>query len=230
MSIIFGACTDHGGAADIDILRCNSRGYIRIGRNLLEWVEVYNDQFNRCDFKFVQFVQIWLMAGPGQYSSVNRRVEGFYPAIQTLLETGDFTYILYRDSTLPDLTCSTPGTDNLHIVLMQKLCQFNNSCFIGDREKSPFNFEWGIGEGIQWFSRQNKNVYELVSWDIIFGKRRCSCLRTRAASVSGVSWGKTGTSTLAMMSPLSYSLFTKCTVQPEVCSPALSTARCTLIP
>src|SRR5690625_7514097 len=63
MSIIFGACTDHGGAADIDILRCNSRGYIQIGRSILEWVEVYNDQLNRRDFKFVQVVQIRLMAG-----------------------------------------------------------------------------------------------------------------------------------------------------------------------
>src|SRR5690625_7270951 len=58
MSIIFGACTDHGRVANIDILRCNSRGYMRIGRNLLEWVEVYIDQLNRADFIFVKFINI----------------------------------------------------------------------------------------------------------------------------------------------------------------------------
>src|SRR5690625_7840210 len=106
------------------------------------------------------------MAGPGQYSSVNRRVEGFYPAIQTLLKTGYFTYILYRDSTLPDLTCSTPGTDNLHIVLMQKLCQFNNSCVIGDREKRPCNYEGGIAEGRQWRGIENTEDTEQISCDM----------------------------------------------------------------
>ena len=52
------------------------------------------------------------------------------------------------------------------------------------------------------------------------GRGRCSAASTRAASVSGVSPGSTGTAAWAMIGPLSIAARTKCTVQPCSLTPA----------
>ena len=58
----------------------------------------------------------------------------------------------------------------------------------------------------------------------------CSCSSTRAARVSGVSPGSTGTSVCATTGPRSYSSSTRCTVTPDTLSPEARTALCTRSP
>src|ERR1043166_8118710 len=63
-----------------------------------------------------------------------------------------------------------------------------------------------------------------------FGSNRCSASRTRAARVSGVSPGITGTRSCAMIAPRSNSSSAKCTVAPDSFAPRASTASCTWWP
>src|SRR5690625_5347118 len=67
--------TQHGGSANVDILRCDSRGDLRTTDRLFEGVEVHDDQFEGADIQFFNLPEILLVAGSGQHTAMNRWME-----------------------------------------------------------------------------------------------------------------------------------------------------------
>ena len=128
ISVVFRGGTHHGWATDIDVLNRQCQMTVFFGNGGGERIEVNHDQINRVDAVFGHHIIV--LTTTAQYSAVNFRMQGFYPAIHHFRETGVIRYFNRRNLVVDQQLVSTAGGQNFNTSRLQGLGEFDDSGFI----------------------------------------------------------------------------------------------------
>ena len=86
---VLGCAANHRRAADIDILNRVFKRNAFLGDSLTERIQVYTDQFDSLDSVLLKGLHMGRDVPAGKDTAVDLRMEGLYPAVAYLRETGD---------------------------------------------------------------------------------------------------------------------------------------------
>ena len=135
--IVLGGGTYHGGAANIDVFDGVFQGAIRVGHGGLERVQVDHHQINAADAVVRHYLLV--LAATAQDAAVHFRVQGLHPAGHHFRETGVVGDFAYRDALVLQLLVGAARGEDLHALLGQGLCKFDDTCLVGNTDQCTFN-------------------------------------------------------------------------------------------
>ncbi len=134
--VVLGRGTDHGRAADIDVLDdLLTRAAARHG--LLKGIEVDHKQVDRADRMGLHRRHVLGIVAHSQQAAVNQRVERLDPAVHHLGKAGDLRNVLHRQAGIADRLCRAAGRDQLHAHARKGRSQFDNTALVGHRKECP---------------------------------------------------------------------------------------------
>ena len=135
--VVLGGRAHHGGAANIDVLDGVFQGAIRVGHGGLERVEVDHYQINAADAVVGHY--LFILAATAKNAAVHFRVQGLHPAGHHFRETGVVGDFAHGDALVLQLLVGAAGGEDLHALLGQGLCKFDDTCLVGNTDQCTFN-------------------------------------------------------------------------------------------
>ena len=126
--MVFRRGPHHGRTADIDIFDRVFETAVGIGDGLLKRVEVDDDQVDSCDIVLAHHFVV--DAAASENAAVNHRMQGFYATRHHFRKAGVIGNLGNRDTVFGDQSGGTAGGQQLDIVFLQGLRQFDDAGFI----------------------------------------------------------------------------------------------------
>src|SRR5690554_31536 len=126
--VVLGRSTDHGGAADVDVLNGGGQIAIRIGHGVFKRVQVHHHHVDGVNAVLAHDGIIG--TATAQNATVDLRVQGFYPAVHHFRETGvvghfSDRYVVF----LEQAECAASG-EQLNAAFSQGTAKIDDAGFI----------------------------------------------------------------------------------------------------
>src|SRR5690606_190122 len=130
----------HGRPADIDVFNRIGKGAPGFGDGFAEWIQVDHEQVDAVDTVFFQGIQVLGAVAARQQAAMYFGMQGFDSAVQDFGAAGMAGYFGYGKAGLGQELGGSAGGQQRHAALGQSLGEFNNTGFVGNRNKGSLNF------------------------------------------------------------------------------------------
>ncbi len=104
-------------------------------------VEINNQKINVTDVIVLHGLNVAFIIALGQNAAMDFGVQRFNAAIHDFGKTGMVRYVFNLNTGLFHGLGGAPGGENFNAVALQFFGKFNNACFIGYGNQSPFNLD-----------------------------------------------------------------------------------------
>jgi hypothetical protein len=130
VSIIFGRGTQHGRAADVDVLDCVLEGAPLSGHGLLKGIEVHDHQVDGLDAVLFHLLHMFRIAAPAEDPAMHLGVQGLDPAVEHLGESREFRHILDLDPGIAKHLCRSARGQDLNAEFLDPLGEVENAFLV----------------------------------------------------------------------------------------------------
>src|SRR5690606_33049567 len=130
---VLGGRADHGGATDVDVFNRQWPVGIRLGHGGGERIQIHHHQINGVDAVFSHHIIV--LTTTTQYTTVNFRVQGFYPAIHHFREAGVVRHFYGGNLIVDQQLISTAGGQDFHAGGVQSLGEVDDTGFVGHADQ-----------------------------------------------------------------------------------------------
>src|SRR5690606_1285270 len=139
-AVILGGGAQHGGTADVDVLDGVGKGAAGLGDGLAERIEVDDQQIDAIDAVLFNGLQVFGAVAAGQQAAVDLGMQRLDAAVQDLGRAGVLGHFGDVQAGLRQQLGGAAGGQEAHAALGQRLGEFDNTGFVGDRKKSCLDF------------------------------------------------------------------------------------------
>ena len=136
---ILGRGTDHGRAADIDVLDQFVEGNAGLGCGFLEGVEIHDDHVDGSDAVFGDSGYVLRIFAPMQDAAVNFGVQRLDAAVQHFREAGEFGDVFDGDAGIAQEFGGAAGGDEFDAEGGELAGELDQSGLVGDAENGALN-------------------------------------------------------------------------------------------
>ena len=153
--VVLGCSTNHGRAADIDVLDGVFQGAVWVGDGLLEGVEVDRDQVDAADAVLVHHAVVG--TATTENAAVNLRVQGLHAAVHHFRKAGVVGDFHHLDVGLAQQLGGAAGGQDLNAGLRQVAGEFDHAGFVGNADE-------GSGDGGHRLTCNDKRALAGALW------------------------------------------------------------------
>ncbi len=139
--VVLGSRTDHGRAADVDVLDGGRQITARLGNGGFEGVQVDCYQVDRLDAVLVHDGVVG--AATAQDATVDLRVQGLDPAIHHFGEAGVVGHFHRVDAVVLEQLVGAAGGQDLDTELLQLTGKFEDTGLVGDADQGAADWQAG---------------------------------------------------------------------------------------
>ena len=131
MGVVLGGASDHGGAADIDVLDCLFKRAARARDGLRKRIQVDDNQIDRLNTRLPDRLDMGGQIAPRQNAAVYRRVQRLHATIEHFRKAGVIRHFGRRNATVVQQLRGAAGGQHLDATAGERTRKFNHAGLVG---------------------------------------------------------------------------------------------------